>query len=252
MAKLQDIIDWCDQTLKTHEFKDYAPNGLQIEGSSEVNKILCAVTASETAIDAAIAHKAQMLLVHHGYFWKGEPYPITGMRGRRIRKLIQHNISLLAYHLPLDAHPVLGNNAAIADILNLQRIEALDPLEKHPIGNIGYLNPPMTPEQFKLYLADKLQAQVQHLPAEKSCIEKVGFCTGGAQDFIAKAAMQNCDAYISGEVSERTFYEAQEMNVHYYACGHHATERYGVQRLAKAIENTFSIESIYFELNNPI
>ena len=252
MAKLQDIIQWCDQTLKSTEFKDYAPNGLQIEGKTEVRKILAAVTASQDAIDAAIRENADLLLVHHGYFWKGEAYPITGMRGKRIKSLIQHDISLLAYHLPLDSHPSLGNNAAIADLLKLERIEALDPSERHPIGNIGYLNQPMPVEVFKKFVSEKLKFDAIHLPADKTMIEKVGFCTGGAQDFIVKAAEQGCDAYISGEVSERTFYEAKELGVHYFACGHHATERYGVQRLGQAISEQFDIEYVYFELNNPI
>lgn len=252
MATLTDIIQWCDLTLKSPEFKDYAPNGLQIEGASEVKKILCAVTASQSAIDAAIEYGADMLLVHHGYFWKGEAYPITGMRGNRIRQLIKNNISLVGYHLPLDSHPTLGNNAAIADILELNNIEQLDPNEKHPIGNIGYLKYPMTPEAFKIYVSERLGFDAIHLPAPKTSIHKIGFCTGGAQDYITKAAVQNCDAYISGEVSERTFYEAAELGVHYYACGHHATERYGVQRLAKAISEQFDIEFVYFELNNPI
>ena len=252
MALLKEIIQWCDQTLKSHEFKDYAPNGLQIEGQSEVKKILCAVTASQDAIDAAIAQQADLLLVHHGYFWKGEAYPITGMRGKRIKALIQNDISLVGYHLPLDSHPVLGNNAAIAEILALEKIEALDPSERNPIGNIGYLKNPMTPEDFKHYLTEKLGFETIHLNAEKSNIQKIGFCTGAAQDFITKAADMGCDAFISGEVSERTFYEAKELDVHYFACGHHATERYGVQRLAKAISEQFNIEYSYFELNNPI
>lgn len=252
MAQLSEIIRWCDQTLKSHEFKDYAPNGLQIEGKSEVKKILCAVTASQSAIEAAIEQQADLLLVHHGYFWKGEPYPITGMRGKRIKSMIQHDISLLAYHLPLDSHPTLGNNAAIADLLGLQQIEALDPSERNPIGNTGYLLKPMQPDQFRDFLAEKLHFPVQHLLADKALIHKVGFCTGGAQDFIAKAAAQDCDAYISGEVSERTFYEAQELNVHYFASGHHATERFGVQRLGQAISEHFGLEYCYFELNNPI
>ena len=139
MANLHEIVQWCNQTLKVSEFKDYAPNGLQIEGTPEVNKIVCAVTASEDAINAAIAQQADALLVHHGYFWKGEAYPITGMRGNRIKKLIQNNISLIAYHLPLDSHPTLGNNAMIAQILGLDNIEALDPHERNPIGNIAGL-----------------------------------------------------------------------------------------------------------------
>lgn len=252
MAKLSEIIQWCDRILKAAEFKDYAPNGLQIEGKTEVNKILCAVTASQAAIDAAIEQNADLLLVHHGYFWKGEPYPITGMRGKRIKTLIQHDISLVGYHLPLDAHPTLGNNAAIAEILALENIEALDPSERNPIGNIGYLKHPMSPEAFKALLTEKLGFDTIHLPASTTQVQKIGFCTGGAQDYIEKAAEQACDAYISGEVSERTFYQAQELNVHYFACGHHATERYGVQRLAQAISEQFNIEYSYFELNNPI
>jgi len=252
MAELQNILQWCEQTLKVAEFKDYAPNGLQIEGKAKIQKILCAVTASQQAIDAAIAQQADLLLVHHGYFWKGEPYPITGMRGKRIKSLIQHDISLLAYHLPLDAHPVLGNNAIIAELIGLQNIEALDPAERNPIGNIGYLPQALSPEAFKDLLSEKLGFDTIHLAADKTSIQKIGFCTGAAQDFIGKAAAQNCDAYISGEVSERTYYEAQELNVHYYACGHHATERYGVQQLGKAICQQFGIEYSYFELNNPI
>ncbi len=252
MAQLKKIIQWCDQTLNTHEFKDYAPNGLQIEGKSEVQKILCAVTASQEAIDAAIAQNADLLLVHHGYFWKGEPYPITGMRGKRIKSLIQHDISLVGYHLPLDSHPSLGNNAAIAELLQLENLQALDPSERHPIGNIGFLKQALSATEFRDYLTARLGFNTIHLPAEKSQIQKIGFCTGAAQDFIVKAAEQGCDAFISGEVSERTYYEAKELGVHYYACGHHATERYGVQRLAKAISEQFNIEYSYFELNNPI
>ncbi len=252
MAYLTEIIQWCDQTLSASAFKDYAPNGLQIEGNTEVNKILCAVSASQTAVDAAIAQGADLLLVHHGYFWKGEAYPITGMRGKRIKALIKNDISLVGYHLPLDSHPSLGNNAAIADLLELERIEALDPSERHPIGNIGYLKQPMNPEQFKAFVSEKLGFDAIHLPADKTEIFKVGFCRAGAQDYIHKAAAQHCDDYITGEVSERTFYEAQELNVHYYACGHHATEKYGVQRLAKAISEQFNIEYSYYELNNPI
>lgn len=252
MTSLSNILQWCDQTLKTNEFKDYAPNGLQIEGKATVSKIMCAVTASLDAIEACIEQQADLLLVHHGYFWKGEPAPITGMRGQRIKKLIQHNISLLAYHLPLDSHPQLGNNAAIAELLELTDIEALDPNERHPIGNIGYLKQPLSPEAFKQLLADKFNRDIIHLPASTQHIQKIGFCTGAAQDFITQAANQNCDAYLSGEVSERTFYEAKELGVHYFACGHHATEQFGVQRLAEALSQQFNLECIYYELANPI
>ena len=252
MAQLQEILQWCDQTLLSKEFKDYAPNGLQIEGKSDVKKIMCAVTASLDAIEAAIEAKADMLLVHHGYFWKGEPAPITGLRGARIKKLIQHDISLVGYHLPLDAHPSLGNNAAIAELLQLENIQALNPNERHPIGNIGYLKQAMSADAFKQQLSTAFARDIIHLPAASEQIQKIGFCTGAAQDFITQAAEQGCDAYLSGEVSERTFYEARELGVHYFGCGHHATERYGVQRLAQALAKQFSIEMVYFEQHNPI
>ncbi|MCF9034562.1 Nif3-like dinuclear metal center hexameric protein [Acinetobacter nectaris] len=252
MANLNDIIQWCNQTLKTNEFKDYAPNGLQIEGKKEVKKILCAVTASQDAIDACIAHDADVLLVHHGYFWKGEAYPITGMRGQRIKKLIQHDISLIAYHLPLDSHPVLGNNAAIADLLQLEEVTPLDATEKHPIGNIGKLPHPLSALEFQTLLQTKINPNILHLPASREKIQRIGYCTGAAQDFINKASEEMCDAYISGEVSERTFYEAKELNVHYFACGHHATERYGVQRLGTALAEQFGITYHYFEQDNPV
>lgn len=252
MAQLQDILQWCDQTLLSSEFKDYAPNGLQIEGKAGVKKIVCAVTASLDAIDAAIEAQADLLLVHHGYFWKGEPAPITGMRGARIKKLIQHDISLVGYHLPLDAHPSLGNNAAIAELLEIENIQALNPNDRHPIGNIGYLKQAVSAEAFKQQLSDVFNREIIHLPSTTEKIQKIGFCTGAAQDFITQAAEQGCDAYISGEVSERTFYEAQELNVHYFACGHHATERYGVQRLAQALSKQFDVEAIYYEQGNPI
>ena len=252
MAQLQDILQWCDQTLLSSEFKDYAPNGLQIEGKADVKKIVCAVTASLDAIDAAIEAQADLLLVHHGYFWKGEPAPITGMRGARIKKLIQHDISLVGYHLPLDAHPSLGNNAAIAELLQFENIQALNPGDRHPIGNIGYLKQGVSAAAFKQKLAEIFSREIIHLPSTTEKIQKIGFCTGAAQDFITQASEQGCDAYISGEVSERTFYEARELNVHYFACGHHATERYGVQRLAQALSKQFDVEAIYYEQDNPI
>lgn len=252
MANLHEITAWCDNTLKSAEFKDYCPNGIQIEGKTEVKKILCAVSASQRAVDAAIEQGADVLLVHHGYFWKGEPAPLTGMKGKRVKALMQHDITLLAYHLPLDAHPTLGNNRAIADILDIQITGPLDPAERHPIGNIGMLSAPLSTDEFSQLIENRLGFKATHLPGKSDKIHSIGFCTGGAQDFIHKAHAQGCDAYISGEVSERTTYEAEELGIHYFACGHHATERYGVQRLAQAIVQQFEIECSYFELNNPI
>ncbi len=252
MVELNSLISWCNDTLQTHAFKDYCPNGLQVEGKPYVSKIITAVTASQAAIDAAIAEQADALLVHHGYFWKGEPEPLTGMKGARIKKLMQHDISLIAYHLPLDAHPTLGNNAALADLLDITITGALDPSETKPIGNVGRIAQAVTVQAFQQHLEQKLQRQVLHLPGKSSAIQKIGFCTGGAQDFLYKAAQQGCDAYISGEVSERTFHEAAELGLHYFACGHHATERGGVQRLGKALAKQFKLIEKFIDFENPV
>lgn len=252
MVELNSLISWCNDTLQSHAFKDYCPNGLQVEGKAQVHKIVTAVTASQAVIDATIAAQADALLVHHGYFWKGEPAPLTGMKGARIKKLMQHDISLIAYHLPLDAHPLLGNNAALADLLDIEITGALDPSEAKPVGNIGRIAAALDILSFQQHLEQKLQRKVLHLPGKTARIQKVGFCTGGAQDFLYKAAEQGCDAYISGEVSERTFHEAAELGVHYFACGHHATERGGVQRLGKALAKQFNLIENFIDFDNPV
>ena len=156
MVELSQLLTWCNNTLNVKAFKDYCPNGLQIEGSHIVHNILTAVTASQAAIDAAIAANADVLMVHHGYFWKGEPEPLTGMKGQRIKKLMQHDISLIAYHLPLDAHAKLGNNAALADLLDITITGPLDPTESQPIGNIGELPAPMSIDALMTHLTQRL------------------------------------------------------------------------------------------------
>ncbi|RYZ85661.1 MAG: Nif3-like dinuclear metal center hexameric protein, partial [Moraxellaceae bacterium] len=188
MVELKQLLAWCNSTLSVQQFKDYCPNGLQIEGKPHVKKIISAVTASQQAIDAAVAAQADVLLVHHGYFWKGEPSPLTGIKGQRIKTLMQHDISLIAYHLPLDAHSLLGNNAALADLLGIHITGALDPSEAQPIGNVGELSQPMSVTQLQQQIAQQLGRVPLHLPGGKPQIKKIGFCTGAAQDFLAKAA----------------------------------------------------------------
>lgn len=252
MATLLEILAWCEQTLQVSQFKDYCPNGLQIEGKAEVQTLVSSVTASQAAIEQALDLRADALLVHHGYFWKGEPSPLIGIKGKRIKQLMQANVSLIAYHLPLDAHPTLGNNAALAELLGIKITGALDSSERFPIGNVGELETALTPDQFTQRISDVLGQQPIHIASGKSTIQKVGFCTGGAQDFLYKAAALDCEAYISGEVSERTYHEALEYGVDYFAAGHHATERYGVQRLAEALVKQFQLTHHYVELPNPI
>lgn len=252
MADLNEIVAWCDKTLQAQQFKDYCPNGLQIEGKSQVDTIVSSTTASLHAIETALDLKADALIVHHGYFWKGEPSQLTGLKGKRVKQLMQADVSLIAYHLPLDAHTEFGNNKALADLLGIKITGALDLSERFPIGNVGELANAISPEKFAQLLTQKLGQAPLHIASGKAEIQKIGFCTGGAQDFLYKAAALECDAYLSGEVSERTYHEALEYGVDYFAAGHHATERYGIQRLADALAVHFGLTHHYVELNNPV
>ncbi|MGP9687591.1 Nif3-like dinuclear metal center hexameric protein [Psychrobacter sp. AOP22-C1-C5] len=260
---VQKLTQFCDDYLSASAFKDYAPNGLQVDGGRPVQRIVTGVTACEALIDAAIAVNADTIMVHHGYFWKGESDTITGMKGRRIRKLMQHGISMIGYHLPLDAHPVVGNNAKLAEALNMKVIGALYPNESHPVGNIATC----VPQNADSLIAQitkalgrtplNISAHYNHAdPAANAkgndkIIERVGICTGGAQDMIEQAAVMNCDAFISGEISERTTHIARELGIDYFACGHHATERGGIQALGDVIAEQFGLPVMFIDIDNP-
>lgn len=266
----RQLTQFCDDYLAAKEFKDYAPNGLQVDGGQPIGRIVTGVTACEALIDAAIADNADAIMVHHGYFWKGEPEPLIGMKGRRIRKLMQHGISLIAYHLPLDAHPIIGNNATLAQLLGLTIVDRLYPNEAHPVGNIAtcalqsaeMLTNTITQalNRVPLHIASTYQdSPCLHNPSDNSksdiidvkLIERVGICTGGAQDMIEQAAAMGCHAYISGEISERTTHSARELGIHYFACGHHATERGGIQALGKIVAQQFNIPVTFIDIANP-
>jgi dinuclear metal center YbgI/SA1388 family protein len=270
---VQTITQFCDDYLSATAFTDYCPNGLQIDGGRPIQRIITGVTACEALIDAAITAKADAILVHHGYFWKGEPAPLVAMKGQRIRKLMQHGISLIAYHLPLDAHPIIGNNAKLADILGLTITGGLYPHESHPVGNIATC-PPQSAESLTARMTQSLQRVPLHISsngeskndsyathqqsdntptkaAASKMIERVGLCTGGAQDMIEQAAMMGCDAFISGEISERTTHIARELGIDYFACGHHATERGGVQALGELIAQHFGLPVTFVDIENP-
>jgi putative NIF3 family GTP cyclohydrolase 1 type 2 len=224
--RLEQLCEFCDEYLKTGEFSDYCPNGLQVEANSRVEHIVCGVTASQALIEAAIEQGADTILVHHGYFWKGEAQPITGIKGRRIASLIRNNINLLAFHLPLDAHPEVGNNVQLAAVMDWQVESSCGEQE--------------------LVLTGRPASAGDHE------ITRLAWCTGAAQGFIEAAAGQGVDAFISGEVSEPTFHLAREMGVHYIAAGHHATERYGVQALAAEIARRFGISQQFIDIPNPV
>ena len=259
----QALTEFCDEYLSAAAFKDYAPNGLQVDGGRPIQRIVTGVTACEALIDAAIADKADAILVHHGYFWKGEPAPITGMKGQRIRKLMQHGISLIGYHLPLDAHPRIGNNAKLAEQLDMSIIGALYPTESHPVGNIATCTP-QSAQSLITQITDALGRLPLHISAHyqtsdsnqsdtqnNRLIERVGICTGGAQDMIEQAALMGCDAFISGEISERTTHIARELGIDYFACGHHATERGGIQALGDIIAQQFGLPVTFIDIDNP-
>lgn len=246
--QLKQLCDFCDELLKVNDFKDYCPNGLQVESTSEVNRIVCGVTASQALIDAAIAQQADTLIVHHGYFWKGEAAPITGFKGRRIASLLRNNINLLAFHLPLDAHAEVGNNAQLARLMGWT-IESK--FGEQDIVFQGTLPEARTLSELAADIDTKLDTQALVIAAGDHPIRRLAWCTGAAQGFIEAAAEQGVDAFVSGEISENTVHFAREMGVHYIAAGHHATERYGVQALARAVADRFNIEQQFIDIANP-
>ena len=260
----QALAQFCDEYLSTSAFKDYAPNGLQVDGGRPIQRIITGVTACEALIDAAIAENADAIMVHHGYFWKGEPATLTGMKGQRVRKMMQHGISMLGYHLPLDAHPVMGNNATLADMLGMTITGALYPHESHPVGNIATCTPQNADSLIKkmtqaldrtpLHISSQYEHAIhgnQSSIGSERLIERVGICTGGAQDMIEQAALMGCDAFISGEISERTTHSARELGIDYFACGHHATERGGIQALGEIIAQEFGLPVTFVDIANP-
>ena len=252
MVQLTQLINFCDELLLVATFSDYAPNGLQIEGAARVNKIVTGVTASQALIDAAVAADADLLLVHHGFFWKGESACITGIKRRRIGKLIENNVSLVAYHLPLDAHPELGNNAQLAQLLGLKIEGRFGRDERDLIGMFGSLQKPLSGTEFAEHISNALGRQVLHLPGDAEPIEKVAWCSGAAQSYIESTQPLGVQAFISGEVSEQTTHFVRESGIHYYAAGHHATERYGVKALGELLAQRFHIVHEFIDIDNPI
>ncbi len=240
----------CDDLLYSQEFSDYCPNGLQVDADYPINKVVTGVTASLELIQTAIAKNANAILVHHGYFWKGEALPLTLMKGKRIRTLLQNNISLIAYHLPLDAHPMLGNNAMLAKQLNLTITEPLYPHEKHPVGNIATCSP-ISPDEFAIKIEQALGRKPLHIKVNDKPLTKIALCTGGAQDMIEQAYLRGADAFISGEISERTTHSAKELGIHYYACGHHATEKGGIKALGEYLATQYGLDVEFVDIDNP-
>lgn len=242
-----------NQTLSPNRFKDYAPNGLQVEGKKEINRVVTGVTACQALIDAAIECKADAIFVHHGYFWKNETPQIVGMKYRRISALIKHDINLYGYHLPLDAHPVLGNNAGLADaigLLNRTGLQSGVAIEES-IGVVGELKEPVSVSVFRAMVEKAVEREVLFECVGDRKIHRVALCTGGAQGYIEQAVDAGADVYITGEVSEQTIHIAREMGIHFIAAGHHATERFGVKSMAAFLSEECGLDAVFIDIDNP-
>lgn len=247
--EIKKLLDYTGELLQVERFKDYCPNGLQVEGKPDIEVIVSGVTASMALLEAAADFKADLILVHHGYFWRNEDARVRGMKRTRLKFLLQRDLNLAAYHLPLDAHPVLGNNAQLGQIMGV----AVDGMEGEPaIIAHGMLTQPMRLQVF----GDHLQRVLARAPlllgdADKP-IRRIAWCTGAAQDYFEQAIDMQVDAYISGEVSEQTFHLAQESGVAYIAAGHHATECYGIQSLGQHLSEKFGLQHFFIDIDNPI
>jgi dinuclear metal center YbgI/SA1388 family protein len=241
-----DLDQFFKTLLQPERFKDFCPNGWQVEGTHEIQKIVSGVTASQALIDAAIAANADAIFVHHGLFWRGETR-ITGWMRKRLGCLIERNINLFAYHLPLDAHLTLGNNAQLAQVLDFEVTgqfgeQDIGWLGTSHVGTLGALC-----EQMQ----SRLGRSITVIGDAASAIKKVAWCTGGAQGYFEAAIAQGVHAYVTGEISEPQAHYAREMGVAYIACGHHASERYGAPAVAAHAAQHFGIEHEFIDIDNP-
>ncbi|HBM06763.1 Nif3-like dinuclear metal center hexameric protein [Pseudomonas sp. Choline-3u-10] len=247
---LTTLVDESDRFLNAAKIPDYCPNGLQVEGRPQVQRIVSGVTASQALLDAAVEARADVVLVHHGYFWKNEDARVVGMKQRRLKTLLSHDISLLAYHLPLDVHPEVGNNVQLARLLGLTVEGTLEPDNPRSVGLVGSLDTPLTPVDFMRRIHAALGREPLMVEGP-GLIRRVAWCTGGAQGYIDQAVTAGVDAYLTGEISEPTAHIARENGLSFFAAGHHATERYGVQALGEHLAKRFAIEHLFIDCPNP-
>ncbi|MEY6433845.1 Nif3-like dinuclear metal center hexameric protein [Thioalkalicoccus limnaeus] len=240
---------YCDGLLEVGDASDYCPNGLQIEGDRPIQRLATGVTACQALIDEALDWGADAIIVHHGYFWKGEAQPLVGIKGRRVRALMRAGVSLLAYHLPLDRHPELGNNHQLG--LRFGFVGAVPVSAGDGLLWQGRLPEPLSGARLATLIAEYLGRQPVHVPVRSGLLDSVAWCTGAAQDHIEEAAALGVDAFVSGEISERTTHLARELGLDYFAAGHHATERYGVAALGAHLAERFAIAHRFIDIENP-
>ena len=245
----RQLTAFLDDLLEPERFRDYCPNGLQVEGRDHINHLVTGVTASQALIEAAIERGADAILVHHGYFWRSEDPCIVGIKAKRIRSLIAHDVSLLAYQLPLDWHVELGNNAMLARLMGIADGQPLDPLDTNTPVFVGHLTTPMTLPQ----LADVLHERLGREPMVigERTVSSVAWCTGAGQGYIDAAADWGADAFVTGEVSEQTVHIARERAIGFIAAGHHATERYGVQAVGERVAEALDLSHEFIDVANP-
>lgn len=246
--QLQALRDHVDQLLDVTSFKDYCPNGLQVEGRPEVRRVLCGVTASQALLDHAVEEGFDAIFVHHGYFWRGEDARVIGIRKRRLATLLCNDISLFGYHLPLDAHPELGNNARLGALAGW---EAEGRFGEQALGWIGRPREPQSADEMVRVLATLLGRAPLLVGDASRTVNRVAWCTGAAQGFFEQAIAAGADLYISGEISEPTVHLARESGVPYVSAGHHATERYGIQALGEYLEG-LGLEVSFVDIDNPV
>ncbi|MGQ0708482.1 MAG: Nif3-like dinuclear metal center hexameric protein [Rhodoferax sp.] len=245
-----ELLAWLDQEMQSDRFRDYAPNGLQVQGRAQVRKLVCGVTASRALIDAAVAQQADTVLVHHGLFWRGHDGRITGWLRERLAPLLAHDINLIAYHLPLDAHPQWGNNAQWGQRLGLVGQASFG---EQQLGWLGQA------AQGAFANAQALATHVQQVlgraplcvPGSDGPIERIAWCSGGAQGSFEAAIAAGAQAYLTGEISEPQAHLARECGVSFLACGHHASERYGIQALAAVLRQQHGLDARFIDIDNP-
>lgn len=247
--QLAELDQYLKQLLQPEKFNDYCPNGLQVEGKQEVFNIVTGVTASMALLQGAVQANADAVLVHHGYFWRGERPQITGMKQRRIKLLLQHDLNLFAYHLPLDAHPELGNNAMLGKVLGLDITGCLDDKNMLPFCR---LNKQISLQALSDAAFRVLGRAPQVIGDMNRPVRSIAWCTGAAQQYIEQAIDQGIDVFISGEISEQTVHSARESGTAYIAAGHHATERYGIQALGEHLVQRFGLRHTFIDIDNPI
>jgi dinuclear metal center YbgI/SA1388 family protein len=247
---LVELVAAADRLLQPECFQDYCPNGLQVEGKPMVQRLISGVTASLSLLEAALAADADAILVHHGYFWKNEAPQIVGIKRKRLRLLLEHEVSLLVYHLPLDAHPQLGNNAQLAALLDIEITGGLQP-GANSIGNAGRLAESMALQDFADRVALRLGRTPLVVAGGTHPIKTIAWCTGGAQSYIEQAAALGVNAFLSGEISEQTVHLARELGLHFIAAGHHATERYGAPAVGRYLAAQLGIEHRFIDIDNP-